>query len=122
LASVVNPVAGRPRRAGSKQHLIKYRLRRRIVLKTVGVEFFCYHRDRLGSVALRDELVEEHWSYMVHAFAQAAGEGAAEAGNEPPRATPAPNVTVPATESLTGALWRGGPRRPRQAQTRRARS
>jgi uncharacterized protein YciI len=28
------------------------------------VEFFCYHRDRVGSVALRDELLEKHWSYM----------------------------------------------------------
>jgi uncharacterized protein len=28
------------------------------------VEFFCYHRDRTGSVALRQELVENHWSYM----------------------------------------------------------
>ncbi len=28
------------------------------------MEFFCYHRDRLGSAALRQELVEEHWSYM----------------------------------------------------------
>jgi uncharacterized protein YciI len=28
------------------------------------MEFFCYHRDRLGSVALRDELRDEHWSYM----------------------------------------------------------
>jgi hypothetical protein len=28
------------------------------------MEFFCYHRDRLGSVALREELLEEHWSYM----------------------------------------------------------
>ena len=26
--------------------------------------FFCYHRDRLGSGALRRELLEEHWSYM----------------------------------------------------------
>jgi uncharacterized protein YciI len=32
--------------------------------ETVGMEFFCYHRDRPGSVALRDELLEEHWSYM----------------------------------------------------------
>ncbi|MFB9717108.1 YciI family protein [Planobispora longispora] len=31
---------------------------------TVGVEFFCYHRDRPESAALRDELREEHWSYM----------------------------------------------------------
>jgi uncharacterized protein YciI len=28
------------------------------------MEFFCYHRDRPGSVALRDELLEEHWFYM----------------------------------------------------------
>jgi uncharacterized protein YciI len=28
------------------------------------VEFFCYHRDRPGSAALRGELLEEHWSYM----------------------------------------------------------
>jgi uncharacterized protein len=30
----------------------------------VGVEFFCYHRDRPGSVTLRDGLLEAHWSYM----------------------------------------------------------
>lgn len=28
------------------------------------MEFFCYHRDRHGSAALRDELLEEHWAYM----------------------------------------------------------
>jgi len=28
------------------------------------MEFFCYHRDRAGSMALRDDLREEHWSYM----------------------------------------------------------
>ena len=28
------------------------------------MEFFCYHRDRHGSLALRDELLKEHWSYM----------------------------------------------------------
>ncbi|MGW0469197.1 YciI family protein [Streptomyces sp. NPDC003027] len=28
------------------------------------MEFFCYHRDRPGSLALRKESVEEHWSYM----------------------------------------------------------
>jgi uncharacterized protein len=33
-------------------------------VKTWGMEFFCYHRDRHGSVAPRDELREEHWSYM----------------------------------------------------------
>jgi uncharacterized protein YciI len=34
------------------------------MVKTVGVEFFCYHRDRPGSMTLRDELLERHWSYM----------------------------------------------------------
>ncbi|MFE9841993.1 YciI family protein [Streptomyces goshikiensis] len=28
------------------------------------MEFFCYHRDRPGSTALRMELLERHWSYM----------------------------------------------------------
>ncbi|MEO3766283.1 YciI family protein [Streptomyces sp. B8F3] len=28
------------------------------------MEFFCYHRDRPGSMALRYELLEAHWSYM----------------------------------------------------------
>ncbi|MFD7324864.1 YciI family protein [Streptomyces sp. NPDC059875] len=28
------------------------------------MEFLCYHRDRPGSVALRHELLEDHWSYM----------------------------------------------------------
>ncbi|MFC4912242.1 YciI family protein [Actinomadura gamaensis] len=28
------------------------------------MEFFCYHRDRLGSVPLREAMIEEHWSYM----------------------------------------------------------
>ena len=35
-----------------------------VTVKTVGMEFFCYHRDRPGSVTLREELVEQHWSYM----------------------------------------------------------
>ena len=33
-------------------------------VKTVGMEYFCYHRDRSGSLPLRDRLLEEHWSYM----------------------------------------------------------
>ena len=28
------------------------------------MEFFCYHRDRAGSAALREELLQAHWSYM----------------------------------------------------------
>jgi hypothetical protein len=34
------------------------------MLKTGGMEFFRYHRDRHGSAALRDEPREKHWSYM----------------------------------------------------------
>lgn len=33
-------------------------------LYRAGMEFFCYHRDRPGSGTLRDELLEQHWSYM----------------------------------------------------------
>ncbi|MFJ7201585.1 MULTISPECIES: YciI family protein [unclassified Streptomyces] len=28
------------------------------------MEFFCYHRDRPGSLALREKLLEGHWAYM----------------------------------------------------------
>jgi len=28
------------------------------------VQFFCYHRDRRDSRTLRDQLLEDHWSYM----------------------------------------------------------
>jgi uncharacterized protein len=34
------------------------------VPQTDGMEFFCYHRDRPNSLALREELLEAHWSYM----------------------------------------------------------
>jgi uncharacterized protein YciI len=34
------------------------------VVNTAGMEFFCYHRDRAGSAMLRDDLLEDHWSYM----------------------------------------------------------
>ncbi|NUR57465.1 MAG: hypothetical protein HOV87_01945 [Catenulispora sp.] len=27
------------------------------------MDFFCYHRDRRGSLALRSELLEQHWTY-----------------------------------------------------------
>ena len=30
----------------------------------LSMEFFCYHRDRPGSAALRADLLEQHWSYM----------------------------------------------------------
>jgi uncharacterized protein YciI len=39
-------------------------LTRPLWLRLWGMEFFCYHRDRPGSGALRDELLEQHWAYM----------------------------------------------------------
>lgn len=39
------------------------------------MEFFCYHRDRLGSGALRLEFVQEHWSYMDRYDAQLIARG-----------------------------------------------
>jgi uncharacterized protein YciI len=39
------------------------------------MEFFCYHRDRHGSAALREELLEEHWSYMDRYAAQMIARG-----------------------------------------------
>jgi uncharacterized protein len=39
------------------------------------MEFFCYHRDRPGSASLREELLEEHWSYMDRYAAQMVARG-----------------------------------------------
>jgi uncharacterized protein YciI len=52
-----------------------------VVVKTVGVEFFCYHRDRPGSMPLRDELLEEHWSYMDRYQAEMIARGPTLAGD-----------------------------------------
>jgi uncharacterized protein len=53
-------------------------------VKTVGMEFFCYHRDRPGSVTLREELLEEHWSYMDRYQAEMIARGPTLADNETP--------------------------------------
>jgi uncharacterized protein YciI len=53
------------------------------VVKTVGVEFFCYHRDRADSATLREELLEEHWSYMDRYAAQMIARGPTLAGGTP---------------------------------------
>ena len=39
------------------------------------MEFFCYHRDRPDSAALRDELLEDHLSYMDRYAAQMIARG-----------------------------------------------
>ena len=51
------------------------------MVKTVAVEFFCYHRDRPGSVTLREEMLEEHWSYMDRYQAQMIARGPTLADN-----------------------------------------
>lgn len=53
------------------------------MVKTVGMEFFCYHRDRPGSAALRAELLEEHWSYMDRYATEMIARGPTLAGDTP---------------------------------------
>jgi uncharacterized protein len=45
------------------------------------MEFFCYHRDRPGSAALRQILAEAHWSYMDKYAAQLIARGPTFDGN-----------------------------------------
>ncbi len=47
------------------------------------MEFFCYHRDRPGSAALRTELVEEHWAYMDRFAAEMVARGPTFVGEVP---------------------------------------
>jgi uncharacterized protein YciI len=51
------------------------------MVKTVGMEFFCYHRDRPGSVRLREELLDDHWSYMDRYQAEMIARGPTLAGD-----------------------------------------
>jgi uncharacterized protein YciI len=53
------------------------------MVKTVSMEFFCYHRDRPGSVTLREELLEEHWSYMDRYQAEMIARGPTFTGDTP---------------------------------------
>jgi uncharacterized protein YciI len=46
------------------------------------MEYFCYHRDRPGSVALREELIEEHWSYMDRYATEMIARGPTLAGDD----------------------------------------
>src|SRR5256885_3739399 len=45
------------------------------------MEFFCYHRDRRGSVTLREDLLEQHWSYMDRYQAEMIARGPTLAGD-----------------------------------------
>jgi uncharacterized protein len=53
------------------------------MVKTARVDFFCYHRDRPGSVRLREELLEQHWSYMDRYQAEMIARGPTLAGDMP---------------------------------------
>ena len=53
------------------------------MVETGGVDFFCYHRDRPGSLTLREELLEEHWSYMDRYQADMIARGPTLAGDTP---------------------------------------
>ena len=53
------------------------------MVKTARVDFFCYHRDRPGSMTLREELVEQHWSYMDRYQAEMIARGPTLAGEMP---------------------------------------
>jgi uncharacterized protein len=49
------------------------------------MEFFCYHRDRPGSLPLREELAEAHWAYMDRYAAELIARGPTfAAGGETP--------------------------------------
>ena len=39
------------------------------------MDFFCYHRDRPGSMPLREELTEQHWAYMDNHSAELIARG-----------------------------------------------
>ncbi|MEU0219211.1 YciI family protein [Streptomyces sp. NPDC006265] len=45
------------------------------------MEFFCYHRDRPGSLPLREELGEAHWAYMDQYEAELIARGPTFAGD-----------------------------------------
>jgi uncharacterized protein YciI len=52
-----------------------------VIAETAGVEFFCYHRDRPGSMVLREELLAKHWSYMDRYQAEMIARGPTLAGD-----------------------------------------
>ncbi|MFC0109685.1 YciI family protein [Kibdelosporangium aridum] len=47
------------------------------------MEFFCYHRDRPGSLPLREKLIEAHWSYMDRFESQLIARGPTFVGEVP---------------------------------------
>jgi len=59
------------------------------------MEFFCSHRDRPGFVRLREELLEEDWSYMDRYQAEMIARGLTLAGDgRTPAGLPVEEVRV----------------------------
>jgi hypothetical protein len=67
------------------------------------MEFFCYHRDRPGSAALRGELLEEHWSYMDR-FTMIA-RGPTMDGDTPTRSVHVVDLPDPAAAPAVTGTW-----------------
>jgi uncharacterized protein len=61
------------------------------------MEFFCYHRDRPGSGAMRDELLERHWSYMDRYAKQMIARGPTFVGDTPTGSVHILDLPDPAT-------------------------
>ncbi|MEV7327957.1 YciI family protein [Micromonospora sp. NPDC093244] len=60
------------------------------------MDFLCYHRDRPGSATLRDELREEHWSYMDRYAETMIARGPTFVGDTPTGSVHIVGVTDPA--------------------------
>jgi len=61
------------------------------------MEFFCYHRDRAGSATLRDEMREDHWSYMDRYAKELIARGPTYVGDTPTGSVHIIDLPDPAT-------------------------
>ncbi|MDI9834865.1 YciI family protein [Streptomyces sp. KAU_LT] len=61
------------------------------------MEFFCYHRDRAGSATLRDEMREDHWSYMDQYAKELIARGPTYVGDTPTGSVHIIDLPDPAT-------------------------
>ncbi|MFE7889874.1 YciI family protein [Streptomyces sp. NPDC057412] len=61
------------------------------------MEFFCYHRDRAGSATLREEMREDHWSYMDRYTKELIARGPTYVGDTPTGSVHIIDLPDPAT-------------------------
>ncbi|KAB2972811.1 YciI family protein [Streptomyces sp. SS1-1] len=61
------------------------------------MEFFCYHRDRAGSTTLREEMREDHWSYMDRYAKELIARGPTYVGDTPTGSVHIIDLPDPAT-------------------------